>query len=212
MTPRDETRRRIRGLYGLADAEASGGDPLRMAAWLLEGGCRLIQLRCKGWDPEEVLRAARALAPPCRQVGATLLVNDHVEVAVAAGADGVHLGQRDPDAAAARRLLGPDRILGRSTNALDQVPAATTGADYLAFGPVWPTGNVSRPKEVQGIEALREARALAPDLPLVAIGGITAARLPAIRAAGADAWAVIGAVAGAEDPVAATRALAAPPG
>jgi len=208
VSARADVRTRIRGLYGLADAEASGGDPVGLGMALLEGGCRLVQLRCKGWEPDEVLRAARALHARCVPLGATLILNDWPELAAAAGADGVHVGQTDADAATARRLVGPNRIVGRSTNDLLQIPAALEGADYLAFGPVWPTDHLSRPKAVQGVERLVRARALVPaDVPLVAIGGVTADRLPAIRDAGADAWAVIGAIAGAGARVAATRAL-----
>ncbi len=208
MNPRDEVRARIRGLYGLADADASGGDPERLGAALLAGGCRLVQLRCKGWARDDIAAAARALRDRCRAVGATFVLNDDAALAAEVDADGAHLGQRDLDAAAARALLGPHRILGRSTNALAQVADALTGADYLAFGPVWTTPHLSHPKPVQGLDTLAAARALVPSgVPLVAIGGITAARLAGVRAAGADAWAVIGAVAGALDPIAATRAL-----
>lgn len=199
-------RRRIRGLYGMADAGA--GDPVALGAALLEGGARVVQLRCKGWSDDDVLRAARELLDRCRAHGALLIVNDAAEIAVAAGAHGVHVGQTDGPAAPIRRVLGPDRLLGRSTNDLDQVPLAVAEADYVAFGPVFPTDHLSRPKAVQGLEALRAARERVPaGVPLVAIGGITADRLDAVRAAGADAWAVIGAIAGAADPVAATRAL-----
>lgn len=191
----------IRGLYGIADAGASGGDPVRMGAWLLEGGCRLIQLRCKEWEPDEVLRAAREL----RALGpATLIVNDLPEVALAAGADGVHLGRLDVDTGTARRLA-PGLLIGRSTNSLEELAALTSIPDYVAFGPVFATENVSRPKEVQGVDRLRRARSLAR-APLVAIGGITADRLAEVRPL-CDAWAVIGAVATAEDPVAAVRSL-----
>lgn len=208
MSARSEVRQRIRGLYGLADAGASGGDPLRMAAWLLEGGCRLVQLRCKGWAADEVRPVARELVERCRAVGATCIVNDWPEVAAAVDADGVHVGQTDAAAAAAREVIGPDRILGRSTNDPDQISPALRGADYVAFGPVFGTPHLSRPKRVQGLEALARARELVPpEVPLVAIGGITPERLSAVRRAGADAWAVIGAVARAPDPVEAVRAL-----
>lgn len=203
---RAELRRRIRGLYGMADAV--GGDPVGLGGALLEGGARIVQLRCKDWPEDEVLRAARELRDLCNQHGALFIVNDSAEIAVAADADGVHVGQTDGPSGPIRRVLGPNRLLGRSTNGLEQIPLALSEADYLAFGPVWPTTHLSRPKEVQGAERLSAARALVPaDLPLVAIGGITPERLPAVRAAGADAWAVIGAIAHAADPVAATRAL-----
>ena len=211
MTPRDDVFRRIRGLYGLADADASGGDPEGLAASLIEGGCRLIQLRCKGWDYADQLTAARAVQARCAAVGATFIVNDHASIAAEVNADGVHVGQLDAPVSEVRRIVGPDKIIGRSTHALEQVQQALTGADYVAFGPVFATSNVSRPKGVRGLEALRlVSRHLDNRVPLVAIGGITAARLGVVHQAGAHAWAVIGAVAGASNRVAATRGLLSP--
>jgi len=208
MTARTEVKARVRGLYGIADARASSGDPVRMAAWLLEGGCRLVQLRCKEWAFDDILAAARRVRVLCDAHGATFIVNDRPEIAVAAAADGVHVGQLDADAETARRVVGPDRIVGRSTNDPEQVRHALVGADYVAYGPVYATPNLSRPKTVRGLEGLATARAAVPgDIPLVAIGGITAKRIVEVRATGADAWAVIGAVASAADPVEAVRAL-----
>ncbi len=206
MSAREETRSRIRGLYGIADAEASGGDPVRLGYDLLAGGCRLIQLRCKAWSPDDTLRAARALVETCRQVDATFIVNDHPEIAAAADADGVHLGQDDGATGDARAILGPDRILGRSTNDLDQLRLAAAEVDYVAFGPVFDSPRLADHKSVQGLGQLAAARAIAVG-PLVAIGGIDAERLPLVKACGADAWAVIGAIAGAADRIAATRQL-----
>jgi thiamine-phosphate diphosphorylase len=198
----------LRGLYGIADADASAGDPGRIGAALLDGGCRVLQLRCKGWDPEDTIRVGRELRRLCDAVGARLIANDDPAMAVAIHADGVHLGQTDGSVALARIVMGFG-LVGRSTNTLDQLAEALDeGADYVAFGPMFPTPNLSRPKEVQGITRLAEARRLVPPhIPLVAIGGIHAGNLALVREAGADAWAVIGAVAGAADPVAATRAL-----
>jgi len=166
----------------------------------------LLQLRCKGWADEDVLAAGRVLQVACRDLGATFLLNDRADLAVALDADGVHVGQLDAQTAAVRAALGPDRILGRSTNRADQIEEAVVGADYIAFGPVFATQNISRVKEVQGLALLAAARE-ATDLPLVGIGGISAQTLPAVWATGADAWAVIGAIASAADRVDATRAL-----
>jgi len=199
---------RIRGLYGIADATAAKGDPERLAAAFLAGGCRLLQLRCKDWSVDDILPVARSVRARCAAVRATFIVNDHVDIALQVGADGVHLGQLDQDTATARALLGPLRLIGRSTGDPDQIANAIPGADYLAFGPIFATENAGRPKPVRDLDALAVARVIVPlDLPLVAIGGLTAAHLPQLRAMGVDAWAVIGAVAGADDPVAATRAL-----
>lgn len=205
MTPRDEVRQRIRGLYGIADAGAAGGDPVALGVDLLAGGCRLVQLRCKGWAADELLRAARDLGLRCRAVGATFVVNDDAAVAAAAGADGVHVGQGDGPGEGVRRALGKERILGRSTGSLDDL-LAPGDADYLAFGPLFDTPRLSRPKPAVGLEGLRRARALV-DRPLVAIGGIGPDTLARVRATGVDGWAVIGAIALATDRVAATRAL-----
>lgn len=202
------TPSKIVGLYGLADAAAGDGDPVGLGADLLAGGCRLVQLRCKAWAADDVVLAARDLGARCRAVGATFLVNDDPQIAAASAADGVHLGQLDGPVDAARKILGPHAIIGRSTGDPEALRIALAEADYVAFGPVFPTTNLSRPKEVRGLEGFAAIRRLVPpEVPLVAIGGITAERLPAVRAAGASAWAVIGAIAGAADRVAATRAL-----
>lgn len=186
----------MRRLYGLADAEAGDGDPVGLGADLLGAGCRLVQLRCKAWSDDEVIRAARALADRCRACGATLIVNDRAELALAGGADGVHLGQLDGAVAEARRVLGSGAIVGRSTGDVDQIALAVQEADYVAFGPVYPTPHLSRPKAVRGIDGLRAARVHVPaGVPLVAIGGIDASSLAEVVDAGADAWAVIGAIA-----------------
>jgi thiamine-phosphate diphosphorylase len=196
----------VRGLYGIADAAASSGDPLRLGMQMLQGGCRFLQLRCKGWPADDVVVVGRALAASCAVHGARLLANDDPGVALAMGADGVHLGQTDGALAAARRIL-PTGILGRSTNTPAELAAAIAeGADYVAFGPVFSTPTLSRPKAVRGLAGLSATRA-GTRLPLVAIGGITPENLESVRTAGADAWAVIGAIADAADPVAATRAL-----
>ena len=195
MTPREQVRERIRGLYAIADADASDGDPERMARALLAAGCLLLQLRCKGWTADDVERVAASLVPRCRAAGATFIVNDHVSAAVASGAHGVHLGQLDLSSSEARSWLGDGLILGRSSNDLDQAVEIARDADYVAFGPVFETVNAGRPKTVRDPVALAFVRSRIPrDKPLVAIGGITPDRLAAVRAAGADAWAVIGAL------------------
>ena len=191
----------------MIDSEVGGRDPERYANLALEAGVRLLQLRCKGWKPQEILDLARLVVPRCRQLGATLIVNDHPEVAVAADADGVHVGQLDGETRSIRAILGEDRIIGRSTHDPAQLAAASREADYVAFGPVWSTQHTDRPKGVRGPDSLRRARAAVPSTPLVAIGGIDAARLPIVRSAGVDAWAVIGAVALASDAAAAIAEL-----
>lgn len=212
MNARQDVRQRIRGLYGIACADTPGGDPLETVHALLEGGCRLVQVRCKAYSDDDLLRVARAAVALCRPRGATLIVNDRAEVAAAADADGVHVGQLDASADRVRRAVGPHRIVGRSTHSPALLAEAARHADYVAFGPVFPTPRLSWDKPPQSLETLRAARAAAPHVPLVAIGGITAHRLEEVLACGVDSWAVIGAVSLATDPVSATRSLLGPLG
>lgn len=205
-TPREEVRARIRGLYGIVDSSLTD-DVVRTGRAFVDAGVRVLQLRAKGWPQADVLRAARALRDPCRAAGCTFLINDWPEIAREVDADGVHVGQTDGDAGEVRRALGPGRILGRSAGEGVDPALAAAGADYVAFGPVFDTPRLSRPKPVVGLDGLRWARARLGDrTPLVAIGGISPANLETVRGAGADAWAVIGALHG-PDPAAAVRAL-----
>ncbi len=211
--PRSEERRaligQVRGLYGMVDAGACD-DVEALAAALISGGCSVVQVRCKGWSRSEVVALTRSVLQRAAATGCLVIVNDDAEAAVIAGAHGVHVGQTDADSAIVREIVGRSRVIGRSTNRLADVDALATDpeVDYAAFGPVYPTPHLSRPKEVQGLTMLTEARGrLPPGTPLVAIGGITAERLVEVRAAGADAWAVIGAITGAADRAAAIAAL-----
>lgn len=165
-----------------------------------------MQLRAKGWSRAEVADAAREMLEITRPVGALLLINDHPDIAAEVGADGVHVGQADLPASEARRILGPHGLIGVSNNTPDELDAALPHADYVAVGPMYDTPNLSRPKPVRGLDLLREARTRT-DLPLVAIGGITVERVAAVRAAGADSWAVIRGVCAVPDPEAAVRAF-----
>jgi len=202
MRSKNHAHNPITGLYGIADAGASGGDPERMLGWLLEGGCRVIQLRCKGWTDDAVLITARRMVSRCRAAGALLLLNDRAHLVEAVSADGVHVGQGDADSHTVRTLIGPNRILGRSTHNVSQIQQALPAADYIAFGPIFQTSNLSTPKRTQGLNRLRTAvHAVAGRAPLVAIGGISASNIADVRAGGANAWAVIGAIANAADPV-----------
>lgn len=204
---RAAARANVVGLYGIADATGSGTDPVRLAEQLVAGGCRLVQLRCKGWPAEATLEAALRVREITRTGGAAFVVNDDPVLAARVGADGLHIGQLDGPLGAARATFRG--WIGRSTHSAEQVRTAVAeGADYVAFGPVFATGNVSRPKGVRGVDALASVRRLVPTtVPLVAIGGISPRNLTEVRAAGADAWAIIGAIATAADPEAATRAL-----
>ncbi len=204
-----EILQRFHGLYGIADAEvARFGDPVRLARQLLDGGCRLLQFRAKKLSKDEIRISGTEILAECQRYGAVLILNDHAEIAASIGAHGVHLGQLDGTVAAAREIVGKESVIGRSTNHVLQLREAVAEADYVAFGPVFPTANAGRPKRVRGLVGLNEARGFVPaHRPLVAIGGITETNLFSVVAAGADSWAVIGAIANAPDPIAATKRL-----
>lgn len=201
--PRDPAH----ALCVITDESLSGRSHEALGEAALRGGARLIQLRDKRSDLRRLLAAARTLRAACREAGGLLVVNDRLDVALAAEADGVHLGQEDLPAALARPLLGAGRLLGVSTNRPEEAIAAEqAGADYLGAGPAYPTGTKERPRPVLGPEGLRAIRA-ATRLPILAVGGITLERVPEVLAAGADGVAVISAIVGAPDVAAATRAF-----
>jgi len=170
----------------------------------IEGGATAVQLRAPELRDEELAALVPALADRCRRAGIPLVVNDRVDVAVASGASGAHVGQ-DEDAGTARARLGPDRVLGISVGTPDEAwTAERAGADYLGVT-VWATDTKPDARPV-GIDGLREVAA-ATALPVVGIGGIHAGNAAGVLEAGAAGIAVIGAVAAADDPVAAVRSL-----
>jgi thiamine-phosphate pyrophosphorylase len=186
-------------LYAIVDPLDTGRPPVDLAAALLAGGARLLQLRLKRAAARELLVTARAIRPLATRAGALLLVNDRPDVARAADADGVHLGQDDLPVTAARAFIGPDAIIGVSTHDVDQARAAdAAGADYLAVGPVFETTTKADALTARGLALVRAVRA-AVGTPLVAIGGITPETAPTVRAVGADAVAMIGALVRAVD-------------
>ncbi len=165
----------------------------------------MLQLRLKAAGSRELLEAARALRALTRSAGALLLVNDRPDVARAAEADGVHLGQNDLPVAAARAVLAAGAIVGLSTHDVAQAQeGAAVGADYLGVGPVFATTTKPNALGPRGLDLVAAVRA-ATTLPLVAIGGITPETAPAVRAAGADAVAMIAALVRAPDVAAAVR-------
>jgi len=193
-------------LYVILDRRAAAGRDLEtLAGAVLAGGARWIQLREKEWAPRALLPLAEALRRKVQAAGGVFIVNDRLDVALAVEADGLHVGQEDLPAPAARRLL-PDRLLGVSTHSPEQAfQARADGADYVAIGSVFPTGTKAA-FELVGLEAVRRARPLV-SAPLVAIGGITPERVRAVIEAGADAVAVVSAIGAAEDPARATAAF-----
>ncbi len=194
-------------LYAILDRSvARGRDLPALLDAVLAGGCRLVQLREKTMPLGDLLPLARSLARRCHEVGALLIVNDRADLALAAGADGLHVGQDDLPARQARGLLPPGMILGVSTHDPEQARRAVAdGADYVAVGSIFPT-TTKAGFQLVGPELIRRVRLEVP-VPLVGIGGITAENAPAVLGAGADAVAVISALCAAPDPEAATRAF-----
>lgn len=191
--------------YAMVDP-AGGHDPVDLARVLLDAGARVMQLRLKQASSRRLLDAARSIAAMCHERGAALIVDDRADVALLSGADGVHLGQEDLPLEAARRLVGSRMFIGISTHNVEQaVEAERAGADYIGFGPVYSGGLRNNPAG-KGLDMLGAVRA-AVRIPIVAIGGITEASLPAVRASGADACAIITDVVRASDIPAKVRAI-----
>ncbi|HEY2523856.1 MAG TPA: thiamine phosphate synthase [Candidatus Binataceae bacterium] len=192
-------------LYAMIDP-AGGHEPLALARILLDAGARVMQLRQKNAASRDLLAAARAIAALCCEHGAMLIVDDRADIAMLAGAAGVHLGQEDLPLEAARRLVGRDMLIGVSTHSVEQAHAAEReGADYIGFGPLYAGGLRNNPAG-KGLAMLREVRA-AVKIPIVAIGGITEATMPEALAAGADACAIITDIVCAGDVAAKVKAL-----
>jgi len=202
------SRRFDPSLYLVTDPGLGRGRPLaEVVAQAVRGGVTLVQLRDKAADGRALLEEARALLALLAPQGVPLIVNDRVDVAVAAGAAGCHVGQSDLPAAAARALLGEDAILGVSLDAVHQVAAVDPAlVDYVAHGPFAPTltkADAGGPVGAEGLAMVRRLTAL----PLVAIGGIDAGNAGAAIRAGADGIAVVSAIMAAADPAAASREL-----
>ncbi len=198
---------RIQGLYLILDTAVLGGrGHLEVAAQAIRGGARIIQLRDKILSKKELLSVAQELKNLCADHNVLFIMNDYLDLALAADADGLHLGQDDLPLKIARRLLPMDKILGGSVTTVEQaVAAVSVGVDYIAVGSMYPTPSKETAKVV-GLERLREVRQKV-SLPLVAIGGITRDNAADVKAAGADSVAVISAVVGAEVPEEAARQI-----
>ncbi len=182
-------------------------NPVELAQMALAGGARMLQLRRKSASGRELFEWAVRIQELCRAHEALFIVNDRVDIAIAMKADGVHLGQEDLPAAAARAMLGPDAILGVSASNVDEaVKAREDGADYIGLGHIFPTRSKDKPVPPLGTAAIGEVRK-AVGLPVVAIGGIDPENVTEVMKAGASGIAVISAVAGAQNPSAAARHL-----
>jgi thiamine-phosphate pyrophosphorylase len=183
------------GLYGFADT--TYGDPFKQGLALAEAGCPTIQLRAKGWDIDRIHEVAHRLGHALKVYGTCFIVNDHVDVALACGAHGVHLGQDDGDIRAARDQLGPHKLIGRSTHSLDQV-RDVEGADYIGFGPIFPTSTKRTTNPTLGLSKLEKAVDTST-IPVVAIGGITQQNLQDVVNTRVHGWAIIQGIAKAKN-------------
>jgi len=171
-----------------------------LARMAIQGGADTIQFRQKHGSIRDFLESARAVQAVCSELGITLLVNDRVDVAVAVGAGGVHLGQEDLPVADARRVLGPDAIIGVTTPSLSLARKAIEGgADYVGFGPVFPTKSKSNTVAVQGLDGLA-AFCSSVSIPVIAIAGITVERCLEVMEAGAYGVAIMTAISLAQYP------------
>lgn len=178
-----------------------------LARVAIAAGADTIQFRQKSGSTREMIETARRLKQICEDGGVTFIVNDRVDVAIASEADGVHLGQDDFPIPLARKLLGKNRIIGGSAVTLEEgEKCLAEGADYIGFGPVYPTGSKPDAGPVTGVPLLKELIDTVP-IPIIAIGGVDASNTPEVMQAGAHGIAVISAVCCHEDPEGATRAL-----
>lgn len=209
-TVRRQAAAKVAGLYVIIDPELTGGrDPLWVAERALVGGTSALQLRDKARDKGDSLPLARQLIALCHDHGAVCIVNDHADLAVAADAHGVHLGQHDLPVGLARDVLRPWQFAG-SSNALveEAVASYQDGADYVAVGAMFDSSSKSNTRPA-GPETLGRVRERIPTNgpPLVAIGGITRQNVAQVAKAGADGVCVISAVTLADDPVNAAKKL-----
>lgn len=180
-------------VYPILDTETLAQHGIALdtaAAALLEGGAGILQVRQKGHWTRQVFESARQVACLCREAGAVLVVNDRADFAMLLEG-GLHIGQEDLAPRDARKLIGPDALLGFSSHNLEQLSAAGgEPVDYVALGPVYPTSSKHNPDPVVGVDEVRRLRPLI-EKPLVAIGGITRANAAGVFNAGADSVAII---------------------
>jgi thiamine-phosphate pyrophosphorylase len=197
-------------LYLCTDARRSQGDLPRFLDAVLGAGVDIVQLREKGLEAGDELALLEVFADACRRHGRLLAVNDRADVALAAGADVLHLGQDDLSPVVARELIGPEPVIGLSSHAEPETAAAATepAADYYCAGPVWPTP--TKPgRPAPGLDLLRFAAGLGGSRPWFAIGGIDESNLDQVLAAGATRIVVVRVLTEAADPAAAATRLAA---
>ena len=195
-------------LYLVTDAGLSRGRSQRdIVSAAIRGGVTVVQYREKNLPTRQMIEAALELRALCRQHAIPFIVNDRVDVALAVGADGVHVGQEDMPAALARRLIGPTRLLGVSAeNSAEARQAQVDGADYIGASPIFATPTKPDAPRPMGIEGLRELARVCT-IPVVAIGGMNASNAALVLRAGAAGVAVVSAIVGAQDVEQAAREL-----
>lgn len=195
-------------LYLCTDSRSEYGDLAEFADAVLAAGVDVIQLREKGIEARAELAALEVLADACRRHGRLLAVNDRADIALAAGADVLHLGQADLPVPMARRVVGADVVIGRSTHSIGEAEAAAVeeGVGYFAVGPCWPTP--TKPgRPAPGLPLIRHVAGLGTTRPWFAIGGIDLTTVHSVVEAGASRVVVVRAVTAASDPAAAVREL-----
>jgi thiamine-phosphate pyrophosphorylase len=200
--------RRIGRLHVITDTSVQQRyGAAELAQLAIEGGADTIQYRSKSTDVRALVAEAASVRDICRAAGVLFLVNDRVDVCLAADADGVHLGREDMPLDVARRVLGPDRIIGGTIRGVEHLlEAEALGADYVGLGPIFGTSSKHVPLAPLGLDAVRAVAAVAT-IPIIGIAGISIANVASVIAAGADGVAVIGAVCAADDVAAAADAM-----
>ncbi|WP_291319755.1 thiamine phosphate synthase [Desulfonatronospira sp.] len=195
-------------LYLVTDSGlCRGRDLTRVVLDAVGGGVSMVQIREKNSSAGDFLSTARTLKKNLSDAGVPLIINDRVDVAIAARADGVHIGQEDLPYHVVRQMLGPDKIIGISINTYDQLrEAALTDVDYLSLSPVFTTQTKADIKEPFGLEGLKKARSMT-DKPLITIGGVNRDNLAEIMATGVDGVALVSAVCSADSPADAASEL-----
>ena len=196
-------------LYLVLDPDLCGGPAgmVRTAVQAAKNGATVVQLRAPNWKKRQWLETAFELKSALAPYGIPLIINDHIDVALAVDAEGVHIGQDDLPVAETRRLIGPGKILGLSiSDAAELATVPASGVDYLGIGPVYPTGTKADAGAATGIPLFAELVA-ATALPVVAIGGIHRENCEPLFAAGTDGVAVVSAICGQGDPARATAVL-----
>ena len=207
------TKREIRDLlkvYFIMGSNNCLVNPLEIVEAALKGGVTLFQFREKGTGAlkgEEKAELASNIKSLCKEYGVPFLINDDIELAIALGADGVHIGQEDEPASIVRGKIG-EKILGVSVHTLEEAKKAVSeGADYLGIGPIYQTSTKEDAKEESGTALIEQIRAVGMDIPIVGIGGITAVNAGAVVKAGADGVSVITAISMAASPLQAAKDL-----